>query len=124
MTISEEWRPIPGYNGVYEVSNLGNVRSWTKASGGKLLKPRVSDKGYRYVDLRVHAWRNGSPRRKIHHLVALAFHGPRPEGTLVCHDDGNPANNQASNLKYGTASDNALDAIRHGTHGGLRANRK
>lgn len=51
----------------------------------------------------------------VQHLVAAAFIGPRPEGMLVLHGDGCRTNNTAANLRYGTHSDNAADAARHGT---------
>ena len=54
-------------------------------------------------------------RWDVHKLVAAVFHGPCPDGFQVRHKDGNPSNNSASNLEYGTALENAGDAIRHGT---------
>jgi len=48
--------------------------------------------------------------------VLLAFGGPQPDGHVVMHADGNPANNTPSNLSWGTYSDNNLDAVKHGTH--------
>lgn len=56
----------------------------------------------------------------VHHLVAEAFLGPRPHGKYVLHKDGNHNNNAASNLYYGTQSENMKDAIRHGTHNWCR----
>lgn len=51
----------------------------------------------------------------MHHVVAHEFLGPRPEGTFVCHIDGDATNNKASNLYYGTPKENMADAMRHGT---------
>lgn len=53
--------------------------------------------------------------RTIHQLVTEAFVGPRPTGSEVRHLDGNPANNRASNLAWGTRRENMADARRHGT---------
>ena len=50
----------------------------------------------------------------VHKLVLLAFHGAPPEGMEVCHADGNRDNNNLSNLRYGTRSENARDRIVHG----------
>ncbi len=52
---------------------------------------------------------------KVHLLIAFVFHGRRPKGQQVRHLDGNVKNNNAKNLKYGTALQNAADSIRHGT---------
>jgi hypothetical protein len=51
-----------------------------------------------------------------HRVVARAFHGEPPHGAEVRHMDGDPANNRASNLRWGTSSENKFDAVRHGTH--------
>lgn len=102
----EDWRSVAGTGGVYEVSSLGNVRSWTRSKRGRLLKasPNVST-GYLKVDV---------PRtRPVHQLVAEAFHGPRPEGAQVCHNDGNKLNNAASNLRWDTPAANAQDRVEH-----------
>lgn len=51
----------------------------------------------------------------VHTVVCIAFHGPRPEGMMVRHLDGNPLNNKASNLCWGTQQENEADKKRHGT---------
>ena len=120
----EEWRDIPGYEGMYQVSNLGQVRSIgrtvTRSDGqvhrykGKILStPLLQQTGYPFVKLSNHG---KNQVRTVHSLVAEAFFGPRPEGTEVCHGDGNPTNNHVDNLRYGTRSENELDKLRHGTH--------
>jgi hypothetical protein len=108
---TENWLPVPGYEGHYEVSDLGRVRS-LKPGRQRVLESQ-SDRGYRRVALSLNAaeWR---PR--VHQLVALAFLGPAPEGLEVCHRDGVRDNNVPSNLKYGTSAENRADAIAHGTH--------
>lgn len=125
--MSEEiWKPVKGYEGVYSVSNWGNVRSEDRISKqGKTprfwkwrtLKPSYIGAGYAYYDLCFEGTRKG---RHGHILVAEAFIGPRPEGMEVCHNDGNPSNNHVDNLRYGTRSENARDAVKHGTHRNTR----
>jgi hypothetical protein len=59
--------------------------------------------------------KNGRYQRfMVHRLVMLIFVGPRPKGLVVCHFDGDPANNRLSNLRYGTQKDNEADKERHG----------
>jgi len=116
----ETWLPIAGYPD-YEVSDQGRVRSldryvkFANGSGrtalGLILKPWKHMGDYQAVGLR--------PTKKrflIHALVLEAFVGPRPEGMVCCHIDGNPANNHVSNLRWGSYSENNHDLVRHGTH--------
>lgn len=79
---------------------------------GMYLKPSPGASGHMRVNLRV----NGKPvTTYVHALVAEAFHGPRPDGMLVCHNDGDPSNNRAGNVRYDTPSGNARDKRAHGT---------
>ena len=114
----ETWKPVPGYEGLYEVSDLGRVRSvyrevpckiGTRRVFPKILRTPIH-KGYRQVNLR-------GKTRSVHQLVSLAFMGERPKGWHTCHRDGDSLNNLADNLYYGTASDNMQDTLRHGRHG-------
>lgn len=120
--LPEHWLPVVGYEGLYEVSSLGAVRSvtrtvpdirgWTRTFQGKPLVPSVSPHGYVGVGLH----RNGSGRRIwIHVLVAAAFLGARPEGMQVAHGDGDRANNEVSNLRYATVAENQADRVEHRT---------
>jgi hypothetical protein len=106
----EEWHDVPDTNGRYQVSNLGNVRSFAGRSNGLVLKRNAYLPGYMYVNLHVGF---KMKRRTIHELVALVFHGPRPEGKEVRHLDGDRLNCRADNLMYGTHSENMLDLVRH-----------
>lgn len=107
----EEWRPVEGFLG-YEVSNLGRVRSHLRGEP-RILRGGSTPKGYRLVCLR----RDGQDNFVIvHRLVARIFLGPCPEGMQVRHLDGDQLNNAASNLRYGTQSENNYDQVRHGTH--------
>ena len=110
----EEWRPVVGYEGLYEVSSLGRVRRMLKRGRApKTLVPVL--RGGRY---RVSLCREGvSTQAKIAHLVAAAFHGPRPDGFDVAHNDGDALNDSASNLRYATRRENIRDKYEHGTMG-------
>ena len=115
----EIWKPVPGYEGLYEFSSLGRARSLTRTLPdgrrvrGRILKLSTDENGYLGVNL----WRHNKYKRvPLHKLVALHFLGPRPPGMQVRHLDGNPANAALSNLAYGTNGENQLDSVRHGTH--------
>lgn len=117
--MDESWRPVTGFETRYEVSNKGRVRSLDFAWGnpltgglskhkGKLLTPVDSGKGY----LRVYIV---GKRVSVHRLVCEAFHGTQPpEKPYVLHGDGNPQNNYANNLRWGTQVENELDKKLHG----------
>ncbi len=118
MRESEAWRPIPGYEGIYEVSSLGRVRSIDRVDcAGKRQKGRIRklgalESGYLKVDLSKGGVLSS---HTVHSLVALAHIGPRPIGMWVAHNDGVRTNCAASNLRYATPSDNHADKLRHGT---------
>jgi HNH endonuclease/NUMOD4 motif len=104
---SEEWRPIPGYEGIFSVSSLGRVRRDT----GKILTSVLYPKGYLCVCLR----REGIQKNPlVHRLVAAAFLGPCPDGYEVNHLDGAKRNNRADNLEYCTPKQNNQHAARIG----------
>lgn len=109
----EEWRPIADYDGRYEVSNLGRVRSTRGLFGARILS--ASPKGSRYwrVTLTGDDGRQRTPT--IHALVLTAFRGQRPHGKQGCHNDGDRSNNRLANLRWDTPSGNNLDKVRHGT---------
>lgn len=98
MTEIEEWRPIVGYEGLYEVSNLGRVRSF-KWGREEIRKLHITKKGYLEVGL----CKEGKQKMfKVHRLVAQAFI-PNPEGLpVINHRDENPKNNKVDNLEWCT----------------------
>ncbi|TQN30744.1 HNH endonuclease [Haloactinospora alba] len=113
MTETETWRPVVGYEGLYEVSDRGSVRSHSSWKRGELLKPKSNRRGYQRVSL----WRDGQRRyRKVHHLVLHAFVGPRPEGHQAAHWNGCKTDNRLNNLRWASAADNVADTIRLGRH--------
>jgi hypothetical protein len=106
---SEEWRDIPEYEGIYMVSNLGNVKSLSRITGGRknrqinggIMSQHYHLNGYKFVMLR----KNGvSKSRRIHRLVAAAFKGA--SNLVVDHLDGNIENNNLENLEYVTHREN------------------
>ena len=118
--MQEIWKSVPGYEGLYEVSNLGTIKSLdrivpdktygTRTLVGRVLRYTTDSRGRCSVALS----RDNKPIKKVIHLiVAEAFLGPRIKGIEVCHTDGNPANNQASNLRYGTHKSNMEDMVAH-----------
>lgn len=115
----ERWRPVVGFEGSYEVSDYGRVRSLPRRAsngrrlGARILKSQATSYGYLCVFL----YRDNGPEfRKVHTLVLEAFVGPAPAGQICRHLDGNPANPSLMNLKWGTHSENNLDQVAHGTH--------
>lgn len=102
------WAPVPLYEGLYEVSNMGDVRS---IKTKQILRPY---KKARYLSVCLHGVGNRRTTR-IHRIVCSAFHGPCPNGMMACHNNGNPRDNRASNLRWDTACNNHSDALAHGT---------
>lgn len=118
---AERWLPVVGWEGVYEVSDNGRVRSLTRHEGqqivhGRIKRPRLCE-GYPRVSL----CKGGKQRSAfVHRLVLAAFVGPCPEGQQCRHLDGNPRNNCLPNLAWGTPYENAQDRVRHGTATALK----
>ena len=99
----ETWKRVPSRFGV-EVSSLGRVRI-----GSTIKEPTPNKKGYLVV-------RIATDVVYVHQMVCEAFHGPRPEGQEVLHRDDDKSNCRARNLRWGTRSENLIDASRNGTH--------
>lgn len=107
----EEWRPIPGFDGVYQASSLGRIIS-LRYGKTRIMKQTKRGDGYFKVNL----FCNKRPvTRAVHVLCMLAFYGPPGEGQIVCHNNGNRADNRISNIRYDTYKGNAKDAEFHGT---------
>lgn len=112
----KQWVPVLDYENHYEVSNTGDIRRINPFGGarvGKVLKTYKNKMGYMTVRLSKNAV---SRPHRVHVIVCEAFHGKRPEGCVVLHGDGNKLNNEESNLRWGTSSENRFDSVNHGTH--------
>jgi len=105
MNNEETWKDIPGYEGLYKASNIGNIKSYYNKNGKSILKPSPKRSGYLQVIL-VKNKRNWSVG--VHILVLMAFTGSRIPGKQVNHIDGNKHNNNLNNLEWVTASENMI----------------
>ena len=98
----EIWKDIPTFEGIYQVSNLGNVKS-LRYGKEKILKQGIQPRGYCVVDLSGKSY-------KVHTLVMWAFKNIKPTGTtldyVIDHIDNNPSNNCLSNLQLLSHRDN------------------
>lgn len=118
--MAENWRPVVGYEGLYEVSDQGQVRSLDrvvvfKNGGQRFYAGVVLKHGYSKGYPRVNLYKKTIPRCElIHQLVLAAFVGPMCDGHEVRHYDGDRKNPTLGNLLYGTRSENYDDKIRHG----------
>ena len=117
----ERWLAVPGYEGYYEVSDHGRVRSLDRVVPrgqnqitvrGTVTVQYPNRTGHLIANLQRD---NVSRSLLVHRLVMLAFGGPPVGDEIVCHNDGNPANNHVSNLRWGTYSSNMYDKRAHGT---------
>ena len=104
----EEWKDVKGYEGLYQVSDLGNVRSLNYNRTGKVkeLKPSTKN-GYYFILLHKDGTRKNA---YIHRLVAESFINNDDDLLVVNHIDGNKLNNSVDNLEWCTYSDNLVHA--------------
>lgn len=117
---ARRWLPVPGWEGEYEVSDLGRVRSVERivprrsvpqTIAARILKTPPASHGYPRVNL----CRNGSyTQRTVHSLVLEAFVGPCPPGMECLHGNGIRTDARLVNLRWGTSKENKADMVRHG----------
>lgn len=108
----EKWQPIVGYEGRYEISSLGRVKSLFRDKIMYLHKHPLG-----YMQVRLHK-KDGGRTKYVHCLVAEAFIGPRPARLEINHKNLNKADNRVGNLEYATSSRNKRHAIKKGVQFG------
>lgn len=123
--MEELWKDIPGYEGRYQASTEGRIRSvdfkvrgvchftgrpFIRTIKGRVLKPgQYCKSGHLSVVLG-----HGTPGKPVHQLVMRTFIGAPKDGDEILHINGNPKDNRLSNLRYGTRTENILDVFRQG----------
>lgn len=123
--MEEIWKDIPGYEGLYQASTEGQIRSldrrvpgichftgkpFYRTVRGRILRPgKYCKAGHLSVVLG-----HGTAGKPVHQLIMLTFIGPPPEGMEVLHRNGDPTDNRLANLHYGTRTENILDVYRQG----------
>lgn len=129
---SEVWKDIPGYEGLYQASTLGRIRTCegkTTSSARfekrvwkqRIMKQKLTKNGKGRIDARVCLWKEGTEKTwLVARLIALTWCEGYAEGLTVNHKDGDPLNNIPSNLEWITRAAN----IQHGRKTGLYKNWK
>lgn len=117
----EQWKPIPGYEGYYEASTDGRIRSVDRVvphgvhgfckQKSKILKYALDAKGYPRVAL---SDTRGIKTYTIHRLMALTYLGDRPQRHEINHVSGIKTDNSLKNLEYCTKSENAIHSFKMG----------
>lgn len=118
-TPPENWLPVVGYEGYYEVSDLGSVRSLPRiltdgrTFKGRVLKPQTLNFGHQSVTL---SRGNVARRHLVHRLLLTAFDRQPEPHEDARHLNGVPADNRLINLAWGTRGENCRDTVKHGKH--------
>jgi len=117
--MKEIWKDIPGYEGLYQVNNLGRIKSLSRRLKAKpkriiqerILKERIDRHGY----IKVNIYKNGKIKViKIHQIVALLFLNNFDKKREINHKDGNKQNNRIENLEWCTHKENMQHASKNG----------
>jgi hypothetical protein len=125
--MNEIWLPVVGFEGLYEVSDRGGIRSldrvitaWNASAGRftqRKIQGRVLSPGRVGSYLRVTLYGNGIKRQDdIHRIVLEAFVGPCPVGLEACHLNDIGTDNRLANLRWDTHGANERDKVRNGNH--------
>ena len=105
--MEEEWKWVKGYEGLYQISNTGKLKSfWRDRENGKIVSVKNS-KGW-YLTICLLNKDHKTATKRIHQIVAEAFIGEVPRGYHVHHKDGNKQNNRVDNLEIVHPSEHAL----------------
>lgn len=120
-TADERWRPVVEWEGFYEVSNVGRVRSVARMVRNRfstrLIEGRIKAPGHHPYGYESHALTAEGRTRKTllaHRMVLEAFVQPRPDDQVARHLNGDCTDNRVENLSWGTQKENIQDAVRHG----------
>ena len=103
----EVWKDIPNYEGFYQASSFGRIKSFHRHKKGKILKPATDAIGRKQVCL---VKNSVHKHMRVHRLVMLAFIPNPLNKATVNHKDGNPSNNYLTNLEWATLSENIQHA--------------
>ena len=117
----EVWKPVIGYEGIYEISNHG--RFARLKNGERFIRKINTATHYPSVSFLKRNTDKTQKSKTVHSLVAEAFLGQRPDGNVIRHIDGNRFNNRSENLAYGTVEQNIDDAVKHQTYKGSKNGR-
>ena len=115
--MKEIWKDVFGYEGTYQVSNLGNIKTfnWKNTGKERVMRPAVDGSGY----LRTMLAKDGVNKTvKIHRLIAETFIDNPENKAEVNHIDGNKTNNRVDNLEWSTRAENINHAIKNGLFAG------
>lgn len=116
------WKPVVGYEGLYEISNMGNLKGLIISK--RFREPRIltpTKNKFGYMRCPRLCGKNDRPKQPfIHVLVARAFLGPIPPSKEINHIDGNKAHNWVENLEYVTRKENMVHAVKNGLRDGIR----
>lgn len=125
----EQWKDIPGYDGLYQASTDGRIRTCDGKETSnarysrRVWKQRIMRQKYRArrsggkSDARVCLWKDGQEHTHlVSRLIAITWCDGYQSGFTVNHIDGNPLNNKASNLEWLSLGDNIRDAYAHGIY--------
>lgn len=121
--MTEKWKDIPGYEGLYQASTHGRIRSLDRVityaknrkrtNPGRVLSPHPNTSS-ESKHLGVKLYKDGKQKgHQVHRLILITWKGPCPPGMQCCHEDGNAQNNKLSNLRWGTRQENEQDRIKH-----------
>nr|DAL08116.1 MAG TPA: homing endonuclease [Caudoviricetes sp.] len=129
--MQEQWKDIPGYEGLYEASNTGEIRTKlgkttsSARSSKRVWKQRILKQKHQkrircaagYTDARVTLWKDGEEKTMlVSRLVAMAWIPGYSKNLTVNHIDGNPMNNNASNLEWCTRAENIRKGFANGQY--------
>lgn len=115
----ETWRQIPGYEGIYEVSDHGRVRSMDRIDAAGKRRKGIPRRLSQQTSGHMTIWLcrdRVSQNFLVHHLVLAAFVGPRPDGMEGCHQNDDGSDNRLENLRWDTRAANVRDSVRNGSH--------